>query len=87
MQSWTAALKTGSLHSLGSHSRQAGVALTHRPHAFGHIAGAGVIIVHSSFDRFEGFRGSLGGAIQTLQDAVGPEGALLMLRAPTAPGQ
>jgi aminoglycoside N3'-acetyltransferase len=45
------------------------------------------LIVHSSFDRFEGFRGSLGGAIQTLQDAVGPEGALLMLRAPTAPRQ
>ena len=35
-------------------------------------------MVHSSFDRFEGFRGSLGDALRVLQDAVGPDGGLLM---------
>jgi aminoglycoside 3-N-acetyltransferase len=41
-----------------------------------------VVIVHSSFDRFAGFDGSLSDAIQVLQDVVGREGALLM---PTLP--
>jgi aminoglycoside 3-N-acetyltransferase len=46
------------------------------------VAPSDVVMVHSSFDRFEGFLGSLGDAIQTLQDTVGPDGALLM---PTLP--
>ena len=50
-------------------------------HRLGIVPGD-VVIVHSSFDRFEGFEGSLGDAIQALQDAVGGEGALLM---PTLP--
>jgi aminoglycoside 3-N-acetyltransferase len=41
-----------------------------------------VVVVHSSADRFEGFRGSLVDVITVLQDAVGPEGTLLM---PTLP--
>jgi aminoglycoside 3-N-acetyltransferase len=46
------------------------------------VAPGDALIVHSSFDRFEGFRGSLPDAIRLLQDAVGPDGALLM---PTLP--
>lgn len=41
-----------------------------------------VLCVHSSFDRFLGFRGNVGDAIQVLQDAVGPAGGLVM---PTQP--
>ena len=41
-----------------------------------------VVVVHSSADRFEGFRGSLLDVITALQNAVGPEGTLLM---PTLP--
>src|SRR5688572_11922658 len=41
-----------------------------------------VLCVHSSFDRFLGFRGNVGDALQALQDSVGPEGGLMM---PTQP--
>lgn len=41
-----------------------------------------VLCVHSSFDRFLGFRGNVGDAIQVLQDSVGPAGGILM---PTQP--
>jgi aminoglycoside N3'-acetyltransferase len=41
-----------------------------------------VLCVHSSFDRFLGFRGSAKDAIRILQDSVGPDGGLLM---PTQP--
>ena len=41
-----------------------------------------VLCVHSSYDRFLGFRGNLGDAMQALQDSVGAEGGLLM---PTQP--
>ena len=41
-----------------------------------------VVMVHSSYDRFEGFQGSLGDAMQVLRDAVGSDGGLLM---PTLP--
>jgi aminoglycoside 3-N-acetyltransferase len=46
------------------------------------VATGDVVIVHSSFDRFEGFQGSLGDAMQVLRNAVGSDGALLM---PTLP--
>jgi aminoglycoside 3-N-acetyltransferase len=46
------------------------------------VARGDVVMVHSSFARFEGFSGSLGDAIRLLQEAVGPEGALLL---PTLP--
>ncbi len=46
------------------------------------VAQGDAVMVHSSFDRFEGFQGSLRDAMQVLQDAVGDEGALLM---PTLP--
>jgi aminoglycoside 3-N-acetyltransferase len=41
-----------------------------------------VVMVHCSFARFEGFRGSLGDAVHALQNAVGSTGGLLM---PTLP--
>ena len=41
-----------------------------------------VVMVHSSFDRFAGFTGKPSEVIQALEDAVGPEGTLLM---PTLP--
>jgi aminoglycoside 3-N-acetyltransferase len=41
-----------------------------------------VLIVHSSFNEFLGFRGDIGAAMRTLQDAVGSRGGLLM---PTQP--
>jgi aminoglycoside 3-N-acetyltransferase len=41
-----------------------------------------VVCVHSSFNRFLGFRGTVGDALQALQWAVGMEGGLLM---PTQP--
>jgi len=41
-----------------------------------------VLNIHSSFDRFEGFRGSVLDVIRTLQEAVGPEGTIFM---PTMP--
>jgi aminoglycoside 3-N-acetyltransferase len=41
-----------------------------------------VVIAHTSFGRFEGFRGGVAEAIRTLQGAVGAEGTLLM---PTLP--
>jgi len=41
-----------------------------------------VIIVHSSFDQFEGFRGKPSEVIGVLQQAVGPTGTILM---PTIP--
>jgi aminoglycoside N3'-acetyltransferase len=41
-----------------------------------------VMIVHSSFNEFLGFRGDVGGALRTLQDAVGSHGGILM---PTQP--
>jgi aminoglycoside 3-N-acetyltransferase len=40
------------------------------------------LCVHSSFDRFQGFRGNAKDALVALQDAVGTEGGLLM---PTQP--
>ncbi len=46
------------------------------------IARGDVVMVHSSFDSFEGFQGSIADAIQVLQDVVGSDGALLM---PTLP--
>lgn len=46
------------------------------------IAPGDVACVHSSFDRFQGFRGTVKDALQGLQDAVGTEGGLLM---PTQP--
>jgi aminoglycoside 3-N-acetyltransferase len=46
------------------------------------VAPGDAVMVHSSFDRFEGFQGSLRDVMQVLQDAVGNEGALLM---PTLP--
>ena len=39
-------------------------------------------MVHISYDRFEGFTGTLGDVIRLLQDAAGDSGALLM---PTLP--
>ena len=41
-----------------------------------------VLCVHSSFNRFLGFRGNIGDAIQVLRDSVGPSGGILM---PTQP--
>jgi aminoglycoside N3'-acetyltransferase len=41
-----------------------------------------VLCVHSSFERFLGFRGGLGDAITALQESVGPDGGLVM---PTQP--
>ncbi len=41
-----------------------------------------VLFVHSSFDRFRGFRGRLSDVIRILQNAVGPPGTLIM---PTLP--
>jgi aminoglycoside N3'-acetyltransferase len=41
-----------------------------------------VLCVHSSFDRFLGFQGNVGDALQSLCDIVGPEGGILM---PTQP--
>jgi aminoglycoside 3-N-acetyltransferase len=41
-----------------------------------------VLMVHSSFDRFEGFTGKATDVIHILQEAVGPNGTLLM---PTMP--
>jgi aminoglycoside N3'-acetyltransferase len=41
-----------------------------------------VVCVHSSFDRFQGFRGYLKDALRTLKEAVGPDGGLMM---PTQP--
>jgi aminoglycoside 3-N-acetyltransferase len=41
-----------------------------------------VVCVQSSYDEFLGFRGNVGDALQTLKDAVGTEGGLLM---PTMP--
>lgn len=41
-----------------------------------------VVFVHSSFDQFLGFKGTVGDLIRTLQEAVGPEGMLVM---PTMP--
>ena len=41
-----------------------------------------VVMVHSAFDQFEGFRGSLADAIRSLQESVGPTGSVLM---PTLP--
>lgn len=46
------------------------------------VAKGDVVMAHSSFDRFEGFRGTALDAIRVLGDAVGPEGTLLM---PTLP--
>jgi aminoglycoside 3-N-acetyltransferase len=46
------------------------------------IAPGDALIVHSSFESFEGFQGSVMDAIQILQEAVGADGALLM---PTLP--
>jgi aminoglycoside N3'-acetyltransferase len=46
------------------------------------IASGDAVIVHSSFESFEGFRGSVTDAIQVLRDVIGPDGALLM---PTIP--
>lgn len=46
------------------------------------IAPGDVVMAHSSYDRFEGFRGSPLDAIRVLKDAVGAEGTLLM---PTLP--
>ena len=46
------------------------------------IASGDVVCVHSSFDRFMGFTGNVGDALKTLQEAVGPEGGLVM---PTQP--
>lgn len=46
------------------------------------VARGDVVMAHSSFDRFEGFRGTAMDAIRTLEEAVGPEGTLLM---PTLP--
>src|SRR5467141_3960112 len=40
------------------------------------------LMVHSSFDSFAGFRGAPADVIRTLQDAVGPDGTILM---PTLP--
>ncbi len=41
-----------------------------------------VLFVHSSFDRFRGFRGRLSDVIRVLEESVGAEGTLLM---PTLP--
>jgi aminoglycoside 3-N-acetyltransferase len=46
------------------------------------IARGDAVMVHSSFDSFEGFQGSIADLIQVLQDVVGADGALLM---PTLP--
>lgn len=41
-----------------------------------------VVCAHSSFDQFLGFTGTIGDALRILQDAVGPNGGLMM---PTQP--
>ena len=41
-----------------------------------------ILMVHSSFDSFAGFRGTPAQIIRTLQDVVGPAGTVLM---PTLP--
>ena len=46
------------------------------------VARGDVVCVQSSFDEFRGFQGNVGDALQTLKDAVGPDGGLLM---PTQP--
>jgi aminoglycoside 3-N-acetyltransferase len=69
-QRWTMTFRAFGVEDLHSLLREVG------------IAPGDAVIVHSSFDRFGGFRGSLADAIRALQDAVGPEGALLM---PTLP--
>jgi aminoglycoside 3-N-acetyltransferase len=50
-------------------------------HGLGVQAGD-VLCVHSSFDRFLGFQGHFGDALQALRDTVGPAGGILM---PTQP--
>lgn len=42
------------------------------------LARGDTVLVHSSFDAFEGFRGKPNDVIQALQAAVGPEGLLMM---------
>jgi aminoglycoside 3-N-acetyltransferase len=46
------------------------------------VAPGDTLMVHSSFDGFLGFRGAPADVIRALQDAVGPEGTILM---PTLP--
>jgi aminoglycoside 3-N-acetyltransferase len=41
-----------------------------------------VLMVHSSYDRFEGFRGSPSDVIEALQDAVSPGGTIMMPNMP-----
>jgi aminoglycoside 3-N-acetyltransferase len=50
-------------------------------HALG-VRQGDVLCVHSSFEQFLGFRGSLGDAIRSLQDSVGPGGGIVV---PTQP--
>lgn len=46
------------------------------------VARGDVILIHSSLDRFQGYEGTAQDIIADLEDAVGPEGAILM---PTLP--
>ena len=46
------------------------------------LASGDVVLVHSSFDRFEGFAGNVGDVIRALKESVGDQGTLLM---PTLP--
>lgn len=48
------------------------------------VAAGDVVMVHSAFDRFLGFQGGPVEVVRTLQDSVGPSGALMM---PTIPFQ
>ena len=41
-----------------------------------------VVLVHSSFEAFDGFLGKTGDVVKALENVVGPEGTLLM---PTMP--
>jgi hypothetical protein len=46
------------------------------------VAPGDVVMAHSSYERFEGFRGSPLDAIAVLEEAVGAEGTLLMVTLP-----
>ena len=45
------------------------------------VRSGNVVCVHSSFDRFLGFRGNIGDAIKAIQDSVSEDGVMNVSRA------